>query len=80
LRGMSRALLNRPRLLPRLRTALAQILIENYCQARPVNDGRHRTEETDRVSARIAQNLAEMMFSFSPAEYMPDIRGTFAMR
>ena len=48
----------------------AQRLIERYYENKPVRiNDETRTEEADKVSARIALILAEKAFSFSPAEY-----------
>jgi len=56
----------------------AQRLIESYYQERPVKtDEADRTEEADKVSARIALILAEKTFSFSPAEYIAIHRRLF---
>ena len=45
----------------------AQHLIESYYEERPDSQ---RTEEADKVSARIAAILSEQAFSFSPNEYI----------
>jgi fido (protein-threonine AMPylation protein) len=47
--------------------------IDNYYKtqsARQTDDANDRTEEADKVSARIAEILSEKTFSFSPAEYL----------
>ena len=44
--------------------------IDNYYIAKPVKDAADRTEEADKVSARIAEILSERTFTFSPAEYI----------
>ncbi len=47
-----------------------KLLIDIYYKQHPVTDSENRTEEADKVSARIAQLLGEKTFSFSPAEYL----------
>jgi hypothetical protein len=56
----------------------AQKLINGYYTARPAQreDG-SRTEEADKVSARIAIILSEKTFSFSPVEYISIHRRLF---
>ncbi len=44
-------------------------LINTYYKQHPVNDTENRTEEADKVSARIAEVLSEKTFTFSPVEY-----------
>lgn len=44
--------------------------IENYYQQHPTKTEEDRTEEADKVSARIAEMLSEQTFAFSPAEYL----------
>jgi fido (protein-threonine AMPylation protein) len=44
--------------------------MDAYYKARPVQAADDRTEEADKVSARIAEILSEKTFSFSPAEYI----------
>lgn len=44
--------------------------IENYYQQHPTKTDEDRTEEADKVSARIAEMLSEQTFTFSPAEYL----------
>lgn len=52
--------------------------IESYYKARPVRiDDESRTEEADKVSARIAQILSEKTFSFNPPEYISIHRRLF---
>ncbi len=46
----------------------AQNRIDSYYREKPVSDAA-RTEEADKVSARIAEILSETAFSFSPNEY-----------
>jgi hypothetical protein len=43
-------------------------LIDNYYIQHPTKDTENRTEEADKVSARIAEILSEKTFSFSPIE------------
>ncbi len=47
-----------------------KLLIDSYYKQHPVTDSENRTEEADKVSARIAQLLGEKTFTFSPAEYL----------
>ncbi len=51
--------------------------IDNYYQQSPVKDTKNRTEEADKVSARIAEILSEQTFTFSPAEYLAIHRRLF---
>lgn len=44
--------------------------IENYYQQHPTKTDEDRTEEADKVSARVAEMLSEQTFTFSPAEYL----------
>lgn len=44
--------------------------IESYYQQHPSKSDDDRTEEADKVSARITELLSEQTFTFSPAEYM----------
>ena len=48
----------------------AKRLIDSYYKAKPVRDENDRTEEADKVSARITEILSEKTFNFSPAEYI----------
>lgn len=48
----------------------AQTLIDSYYEERPTHSVGERTEEADKVSARIAEILSETAFSFSPTEYL----------
>lgn len=48
----------------------AQKLLNSYYEEHPQNDANDRTEEADKVSARIAQVLSEQAFSFTPNEYI----------
>ena len=54
--------------------------IENYYKqlSNRENDKKERTEEADKVSARIAEILSEKTFSFSPVEYIEIHRRLFA--
>ncbi len=44
--------------------------IDNYYKTTIVRESNNRTEEADKVSARIAEILSEKSFTFSPAEYI----------
>ena len=55
----------------------AKYLIDNYYQNRPARSDEERTEEADKVSARIAEILSETAFSFMPNEYMAIHRRLF---
>jgi fido (protein-threonine AMPylation protein) len=44
--------------------------IDSYYQQHPNKTDEDRTEEADKVSARIAEMLGEQIFTFSPAEYL----------
>lgn len=44
--------------------------IETYYNQHPTQINEDRTEEADKVSARIAEMLGEQSFTFSPAEYL----------
>ena len=48
----------------------AQALLDSYYQENAVHVPDDRTEEADKVSARIAQILSEKAFTFSPGEYI----------
>lgn len=55
----------------------AKELIDSYYEEKPeIQDG-ERTEEADKVSARIAEILSETAFSFSPNEYISIHRKLF---
>ena len=45
-------------------------LLQAYYKENPARDARDRTEEADKVSARIAALLSERAFSFTPNEYL----------
>lgn len=52
-------------------------LVDIYYKQNPQNDQKNRTEEADKVSARIAEILSEQTFTFSPAEYLSIHRRLF---
>jgi len=52
--------------------------IESYYQQHPTKTDEDRTEEADKVSARIVEMLSEQTFTFSPAEYLSIHRRLFA--
>ena len=52
-------------------------LIDNYYKQHPTKTTEDRTEEADKVSARIAEILSEQTFTFSPAEYLSIHRRLF---
>lgn len=45
-------------------------LMDSYYKQHPQKNPEHRTEEADKVSARIVEMLGEETFSFSPIEYL----------
>lgn len=51
--------------------------IDGYYQQHPSLSNEDRTEEADKVSARIAEMLGEQTFTFSPAEYLAIHRRLF---
>ena len=51
--------------------------IESYYQKHPTKTTEDRTEEADKVSARIAEILSEQTFTFSPAEFLTIHRRLF---
>ncbi len=55
----------------------AQDLINTYYEKKPEPSGGDRTEEADKVSARIVQILSENAFSFSPNTYISIHRELF---
>lgn len=55
----------------------AQDIIDSYYEERPEASDGERTEEADKVSARIAGILSETAFSFSPNEYISIHRKLF---
>lgn len=56
----------------------ADALLQAYYEENPARDVRDRTEEADRVAARIAALLSERAFSFTPNEYLSIHRRLFA--
>lgn len=55
----------------------ANTLLQTYYEENPVEDASDRTEEADKVSARIAALLSERAFSFTPNEYLSIHRKLF---
>ena len=51
--------------------------IDNYYVVQPLKNDENRTEEADKVSARIAEILGEQAFTFSPVEYLTIHRRLF---
>lgn len=51
--------------------------IDSYYKQHPTKTDDDRTEEADKVSARIAEILSEQTFTFSPAEYLTIHRRLF---
>ncbi len=56
----------------------ANALLQSYYEEHPAHDSDGRTEEADKVSARIAALLSEWAFSFTPNEYLSIHRKLFA--
>ena len=56
----------------------ANALLQTYYEENPTRDASDRTEEADKVSARIAALLSERAFSFTPSEYLSIHRKLFA--
>ena len=56
----------------------ANALLQSYYEENPASDADNRTEEADKVSARIAALLSEKAFSFTPNEYISIHRKLFA--
>ncbi|MCD8083809.1 MAG: Fic family protein [Clostridiales bacterium] len=52
-------------------------LLQTYYEENPARDMENRTEEADKVSARIASLLSEHAFSFTPNEYISIHRRLF---
>lgn len=50
--------------------AEVQYKIDSYYQQHPIIHAENRTEEADKVAARIAEILSEQTFTFSPIEYL----------
>lgn len=55
----------------------ANALLQAYYEENPTHDASDRTEEADKVSARIAALLSERAFSFTPNEYLSIHRRLF---
>lgn len=55
----------------------ANALLQTYYEENPTRDASDRTEESDKVSARIAALLSECAFSFTPNEYISIHRKLF---
>ncbi len=55
----------------------ANALLQTYYEENPARDASDRTEEADKVSARIAALLSERAFSFTPNEYLSIHRKLF---
>ena len=55
----------------------ANELLQSYYKENPTHDASDRTEEADKVSARIAALLSERAFSFTPHEYLSIHRKLF---
>lgn len=55
----------------------ANALLQNYYEENPTRDATNRTEEADKVSARIVALLFERAFSFTPNEYISIHRKLF---
>lgn len=51
--------------------------IDSYYKQHPLKESENRTEEADKVSARIAELLSEQTFTFSPVEYLTIHRRLF---
>jgi fido (protein-threonine AMPylation protein) len=51
--------------------------IDSYYKQHPIKNDETRTEEADKVSARITEILSEITFTFSPAEYLTIHRRLF---
>ncbi|MEA1875567.1 MAG: Fic family protein [Bacteroidota bacterium] len=51
--------------------------IDSYYKQHPVENAENRTEEADKVSARITEILSEKTFTFSPVEYLTIHRRLF---
>lgn len=56
----------------------ANALLQSYYEQNPARDENDRTEEADKVSARIAALLSEKAFSFTPNAYISIHRKLFA--
>lgn len=51
--------------------------IDTYYKQHPTSQDENRTEEADKVSARIVEILGELTFTFSPTEYIAIHRRLF---
>ena len=56
----------------------ANALLQAYYEENPARDAEDRTEEADKVAARIAALLSERAFSFTPNEYLAIHRKLFS--
>lgn len=56
----------------------ANALLQTYYEENPTHDAENRTEEADKVAARIAALLSERAFSFTPNAYLSIHRKLFA--
>ena len=56
----------------------AQEILNDYYEENPQSDKEDRTEEADKVAARIAKILSEKAFSFTPNEYISIHKKLFA--
>lgn len=54
-----------------------KLRIDSYYKQHPSQDTENRTEEADKVSARITEILSEKTFTFSPSEYLTIHRRLF---
>lgn len=54
-----------------------KLRIDTYYKQHPIQNAENRTEEADKVSARIAEILSEQTFTFSPVEYLTIHRRLF---
>lgn len=55
----------------------ANAFLQTYYEENPARDAEDRTEEADKVAARIAELLSERAFSFTPNEYLSIHRKLF---
>lgn len=55
----------------------ANALLQNYYEENPTREATNRTEEADKVSARIAALISESSFSLTPNEYLSIHRKLF---
>ncbi len=55
----------------------ANALLQSYYEENPSRDSSDRTEEADKVAARIAAMISERAFSFTPNEYISIHRKLF---